>query len=1207
MLETIGGELRLEALEWDKISEFSNLKSIGSLRIRNNSNIIDLNGFSSVKEIQNFIAISENEKLFSLEGFDNLDIQFLEGNSAGYGLFIIKNPSLESCDQDFVCELLRTSDIKVSLRDNASSCSDFEHLFFTVCRAHVCYADNLKFDNQEDIDSFQIKNPKCTYLEGDLVIGSTNSNVQSDITNLDGLNQIDTIIGSTIIINNENLISVEGISDVDMMTEDLRISNNESLIECDIYNRIGSFLGDIEFSENKNLTTLNGPVEFFNIDGSIVISNNPSFTFYDEFENLKRIGNNFIFNNNSVFTSGHSFNELEVVHGDVIVSNNEQLTRPISVQPRVTGGNWIVENNPSIISFPLLRLDTIIGDFVVKNNAALSEFEIFLDFIGKNVEFQNLPELNEFTFRSIEHIGGDLVLQGLGKFVQFDNSFNRFSEINGDLVIKDNPVLESLDGLKWFNAEKIGFVEISNNPQLSICNIGLVCAKTLFQSDQIIVSDNSGICTNLATLREECDKGICYQKNADFSRQTFIDDFVAISQACHILEGDLDARSSIGSQLDISKIGFLNEVRGDVSLSSHSFGNNLQIGDGLSNLEFIDGDFFFDLDNEIDFKSINKLEKVSGRFLIRSDFVEQFNGLERLEEIGSLELFTSRNIRSFEGLSGLRTINDNLIISFSDSLRTFNGLQNLEYVGNKIQISGSTLLTDIFAIAHVDPRDLEDLSISSPVLTDCNLNLICEFMFLNPGYEFLFGQNNKSNCSDFSEVNCEDFGVTGHTFYDANSNGLRDISEYGIPNINIIMALDDRELFSNERGTYFLYLDNNQPYELSVNHGLEWSLTTPQSLNGTFSIGDTITFDIGLEPNFERHKSLVDISSNNIRCSESGNFFLRLQNTGTYIESGEIHLNYDSNMTYINSDRSPIIHDEQNSILIWDYNDFQPFEAIEIDLEFTMPNQNFAGERLQNVLIQYYDNDDDLSILGEYSLESEVRCAYDPNDKQINPIGEGEINGIYSADPVVYTIRFQNTGNDYARNIRLVDTLSQVFNHSTFELLSSSHHVYTSLEDHTLSFYFDDIYLIDSLTNPHESQGYVSFRIQLNENLPNSTLVENKVDIYFDFNEPITTNTTSNVILDGIKTSTLNQNALTTFEIQPNPTVNQFKVNIQAQELINYQLTLTNVNGQIMLSKNLDKPLTEINVEQLVTGIYFVKIMNQSHELIGLKKLIIAR
>ncbi len=64
---------------------------------------------------------------------------------------------------------------------------------------------------------------------------------------------------------------------------------------------------------------------------------------------------------------------------------------------------------------------------------------------------------------------------------------------------------------------------------------------------------------------------------------------------------------------------------------------------------------------------------------------------------------------------------------------------------------------------------------------------------------------------------------------------------------------------------------------------------------------------------------------------------------------------------------------------------------------------------------------------GEKTLEMEVTCAYDPNDKQVFPIGYTEAHYIADDEQLEYLIRFQNTGNAPATDVLLRDTFDRTW------------------------------------------------------------------------------------------------------------------------------------------------------------------------------------
>jgi uncharacterized repeat protein (TIGR01451 family) len=134
--------------------------------------------------------------------------------------------------------------------------------------------------------------------------------------------------------------------------------------------------------------------------------------------------------------------------------------------------------------------------------------------------------------------------------------------------------------------------------------------------------------------------------------------------------------------------------------------------------------------------------------------------------------------------------------------------------------------------------------------------------------------------------------------------------------------------------------------------------------------------------------------------------------------------------------------------------------------------------------------------------------SYDPNDKQVYPPGKIDT----AQKELVYTIRFQNTGNADAQHIYITDTLSSSIDASSFQLLAYSHLPGVHIDGNKVRFNFPYINLPDSTTNEPSSHGFVQFKVRLKDNLAVGTGINNTAYIYFDFNAPVVTNTTINTI-----------------------------------------------------------------------------------------------
>jgi uncharacterized repeat protein (TIGR01451 family) len=219
--------------------------------------------------------------------------------------------------------------------------------------------------------------------------------------------------------------------------------------------------------------------------------------------------------------------------------------------------------------------------------------------------------------------------------------------------------------------------------------------------------------------------------------------------------------------------------------------------------------------------------------------------------------------------------------------------------------------------------------------------------------------------------------------------------------------------------------------------------------------------------------------------------------------------------------------------------------------------------------------------------------SYDPNDKNVFKDSFYSNNIMYElpelevgmVDKLLYTIRFQNTGTAPAQNIYIQDTLSSNLDWSTFELLSASHPMFVNhLGNGILRFEFDNIWLVDSSVSQDLSQGYLTYRITENSNcFAVGSEIENTAYIYFDWNDPIITNTTYNINVGTIGLSDLENNLLQVF---PNPSSGI--VNVHSNELIE-DLEVFDLYGKKLLRLNSSSKQAQIDLSQFDSGNYIIQ------------------
>jgi hypothetical protein len=96
----------------------------------------------------------------------------------------------------------------------------------------------------------------------------------------------------------------------------------------------------------------------------------------------------------------------------------------------------------------------------------------------------------------------------------------------------------------------------------------------------------------------------------------------------------------------------------------------------------------------------------------------------------------------------------------------------------------------------------------------------------------------------------------------------------------------------------------------------------------------------------------------------------------------------------------------------------------------------------------------------------------------------------------------------------VADTLSPLLDWTTLKTVSASHPYRMTVADPgVVRWRFDNILLPDSTTNEPASHGYVLFNIDKKSSVLVGDTIKNSAAIYFDFNYPVITNTTTTEIV----------------------------------------------------------------------------------------------
>ncbi len=352
--------------------------------------------------------------------------------------------------------------------------------------------------------------------------------------------------------------------------------------------------------------------------------------------------------------------------------------------------------------------------------------------------------------------------------------------------------------------------------------------------------------------------------------------------------------------------------------------------------------------------------------------------------------------------------------------------------------------------------------------------------------------------------------IEGKIFCDLNNNGALDSSDVGMTVVGIGTNPAASYVFSDNVGNYRIsFYDSSQAYTVYTQLLPNWDLTTDSSTYTVFVgpvLSEIDSLNFGFYPAVVADSISAQLIGGLPRCNDTINYWLNVRNHGTSIPSGVISLDLDTNLIYVSA--NPLPDSVSNGIYYWNYEDLFYFNDTAIKIHVATPDFTFSGEEfVSGSEVTVLDNLGNVVYVTQDTLRQTLVCAYDPNDKSSEPNGIGYHGYVNQLNEIEYLIRFQNTGTDTAKLIVIRDQLDPHLDWSSLRPVSGSHDFNVTVDTSGLvTFTFSDIYLPDSNVNELASHGYVSYRINANENLPAGTVVSNHAEIYFDENPAVLTN-----------------------------------------------------------------------------------------------------
>lgn len=444
--------------------------------------------------------------------------------------------------------------------------------------------------------------------------------------------------------------------------------------------------------------------------------------------------------------------------------------------------------------------------------------------------------------------------------------------------------------------------------------------------------------------------------------------------------------------------------------------------------------------------------------------------------------------------------------------------------------------------------------------------------------------------------------VSGKMFFDANQNQVFDIGEQTVR--NQLLSIGNYMAVTNLSGNYYAY---PTPGTLTIKPSLSGNISSfpfnPDSLIITTDTGISYpNNDFGIIAPLNYCEGTINVVAINPppRPGFSNGIRVIFRNDVSAIPvSQNITFRYDARQIYVTANPLPDAIDTANRLLLWNTTGINSGTNWQATITLQTP-QTVAIGTVLTYSSWVSASTCAMNEIPQSDQESVVVGSYDPNDKAVSPVG-AEPGGriLPSTSSLSYTIRFQNTGTYLAENITVIDTISPHLNLSTLQVQAASHDYEVWIRGREVAFVFSQISLPDSNANEPLSHGWIKYSIQPSTSFVQNTVIENRADIYFDFNSPVLTNTTRSTADNFLSIPSVGSDDFL-LEVYPNPLSTGNWQIAAGNEAIGKELEIFDIRGSKIYSMRLVNQQSEIAASHFPQGVYILRIATKAVRIIKL-------
>ncbi|MEM1120016.1 MAG: hypothetical protein AAGJ18_06175, partial [Bacteroidota bacterium] len=830
-LVTVGGTAEISTNPAiTNIVGLSQLETVQSLSITNNDLLETLSGLSSLTTFTSGINISQNNKLTDISGLANI-VNF--GNN---GFSFSDNQQLSQCAITSVCTFLDNGR-NINVYNNAPNCNSEAEIvnICDPCPTLVC-KDNLSFNFDPDcsitltasdlID--QVCDRENYHVQFFNLTGNTGTGSGAGVGGYFDITLYSEFLGdNTFEITDSQGGTCTGSFTLDGQSTEIcdGLDNDCNGIVDD--NLSETYMGDVTLTtqaevdawlichtkidgnltiEGAGIQLLGALNQITEIMGNLTITNCPDLNYLYDFQKLRIIGGTLSITDNATLSDIYGLSTT--VFNDLVITNNAQLTgcAAQSVCNFINCGNTATisgngNGNPGCQDVAEVAQNCggqgccLTADLVLTTQQQVDDFPTTYPncnslLVNVTIEddlsdpIQNLDGLS-----NISSIFGNLTIRNNPNLSSLQGLSSLFALNQGSLLLENNPTLTDLTGLDRLNSvhsitiksmnglsDLTGLTEVNGLFKLTINNCANLTALngTNFLVgiyDHLILTNNPEL-TDISSLDLVGLQGlVTITDNAKLAN-------CSIYCICNLINcsgaNNVTVSNNAAGCNDITDIQN-NCVTNSCCPSDLFFFSQADIDAYNLICPTIAGRVFITGDDVTDLSPLSTIETISGQLSINGcSMLTSLAGLDNLEEIGEVQILNNPLLTDL-ALPKLETVTGNFQLIQNQGIITLNGPSLLTSVGGltifennsmtsigsfpalttinqQMAIQQNAVLEDISGLANVNAATMQSLFITyNPTLSTCAITSVCDFVENINGRQVEIN-NNTTDCQSLSEV-----------------------------------------------------------------------------------------------------------------------------------------------------------------------------------------------------------------------------------------------------------------------------------------------------------------------------------------------------------------------------------------------------------------------------------------------------------------------